>query len=277
MKDTVIENKRLISYILTILSILTLIAGLSLIYYDYSLEQKAININAEIISINYENGVNKATVKYKVDKEVYQQTVKINDATLTVKDEVPIKYDMNNPGNLINNNHLIIYTPLIVISILLFIFTIGTTVKNIKRSSNIKFLTTKGIYVTANISELIVDTKGKMYKGKHPYRLRAKYINPTDNQLYTFDSENTYLDLAAITKKYNNQVVVVYLDKNNTSNYYVDLDSLFPHVKLVDVADIMGEKKNHQGSEQTEGAQVEKNEESNTNQDEEPKEENIQK
>ncbi len=277
MKDTVIINKRLINYILTILSILTLVAGLSLVYYDYDLEKRAININAEIISLDYENGVNKAIVKYKVDKEVYQQTVKINDATLTVKDEVPIKYDMNSPGNLIDNNHFIISIPLIVLAIILFTISIGKTIKNIKRFSNIKFLTTKGIYVIANISELIVDTKGKKYKGKHPYRLRAKYTNPTDNQMYAFDSENTYMNLNEIIKKYNNEVIVVYLDKNNTSNYYVDLDSLFPHVKLVDVADIMGEKKKLLESEETKGAELDNNEESNTDKNEDKKEDNIQK
>ena len=243
MKDTVTENKRRISNITTIISLLLAIVGIGIIVYDYLLEQRAVNINATITALDYKDGEYKATVKYKVDKESYNQVVPIKDNNYTVNDELPVKYDINNPGQLINNNHFIIAVAVIGVSTILFIVSIGNTIKNIKRSNNLKYLSKKGIYVQANISEIIVDNKGKKNKGQYPYKLRAKYTNPIDNQTYTFDSESTHLDLNSILKQYNNQVVIVYLDPNYTSNYFVDLDSLFPHVKLVDVGDVMGEKK----------------------------------
>ncbi len=279
MKDTVTENRRKINYIFTIISIIGLIAGIGLFVYDYNLEQRAININAKITALDYKDGSYKATVKYKVDKESYNQVVTITNDAYTVNDEVPIKYDIENPGQLINNNHYIIAIPLIALSLLILLASIKGTIKNIKRSSNIKHLLTKGIYVQANISEIIVDNKGRKNKGKFPYKLRAKFTNPLDNQVYTYDSESTYLDLNAIIKQYNNQLILVYLDKNNTSNYYVDLDSLFPHVKLVDVGEMMGEKKQvTQEVVANEGESTEKNEDqSNVAKTEDKKEENSEK
>ncbi|MGN1371818.1 MAG: hypothetical protein ACI4XM_06060 [Candidatus Coprovivens sp.] len=246
MKDNVIENKRIINYIFTIIASLGLIIGVGIIIYDYMLEQKAININARITSLDYQNGSYKATVKYKVDKESYNQVISISDDSYTVNDEIAIKYDINNPGKLIKNNHYFIYLPLIGISIIILLVSIKKTITNIKRSNNIKRLLKKGIYINATISEIIIDNKSGKNKGQYPYKLRAKYNNPLDNQVYTFDSEPTYIDLNSVIKEYNNKLVLVYLDLNNTSNYYVDLNSLFPHAKLVDVGELMGEKKKEQ-------------------------------
>jgi hypothetical protein len=258
MKDTITEKNKIINYIITALAVISLITGIALMVYDYQLEQKAININAIITSLDYENGVNKATIKYKIDRESYRQEIKLNSNKYSVNDELPIKYDINNPGKLINNNHLIISIAAISLSLLLFIISLKGTIKNIKRSKNIKNLVQKGIYVQAIISEIYIDNKEKKKNGNYPYKLRAKFNNPLDNQIYVFDSEPTYIDLNSVIKKYNNQMILVYLDKNNTSNYYVDLDSLFPHVNLVDVGSIMGEKKKE--TKPTEGEMVDKNE-----------------
>lgn len=244
MKDTITENRRNTNYIITTIAIILMFIGLALFVYDYNLEQRAININATITSLDYKDGKYKATVRYKVDKETYQQSVNITNEKYTVNDEYPIKYDIENPGKLINNNHIVISICIIGLSVLLLAISIVGTIKNLKRANNIKYLTKKGIYIHANISEVIVDNKGKKNKGQLPYKLRAKYTNPTDNKEYIFDSESTYLDLNSVIKKYNNQVVIVYIDKQHTGNYFVDLNSLFPQVKLVDVGELMGDKKN---------------------------------
>lgn len=268
MKDTIIERKRLTNYIITLIAFISLIGGIALFAYDYMLEQRAININATITSLDYKNGANKATVKYEVNRESYRQEVTLSEEGYSVNDELPIKYDINNPGQLINNDHFIIAIAAIGIGLLLLLISLKTTIKNIKRSNNIKHLAKKGIYVEAVISEIIIDNKGRKVKDQYPYKLRAKYNNPLDNQVYTFDSESTYIDLNAVLKKYNNQIVHVFLDPKNTNNYYVDLDSLFPHVKLVDVAAMMGEKKEHKI---IEGEQIKKDEDQGNTNETEPK------
>lgn len=264
MKDTVTSSKRNRNYIICIIGFIILIASLAIAIYDYKLEEKSININATITSVDYDKGNPKATVKYTVDSETYRQTVTIsNSDNLTVDDKLPIKYDMTNPGQLINNNHTIYYVVGFAISILFLLFNLPNTIKNLKKSSNINKLKTKGIFINGNIIEVIVNNKGRKHNGYYPYKLRCKYLNPIDKKEYIFESESTYINLNEVIAKYHNQLVIVYLDKTNTSNYYVDLDSLFPQVQLVDVRALMGEDKEKTPLIQsnTEGAKETNNEE----------------
>ncbi len=244
MKDRIKINNRLKSYITCLIGIILLIIGILIVLYDYKIEQKAININATIVSIDYDKGKSKATVKYDVDSEIYHQTIAVNEQDkLGIDDKIAIKYDMNNPGQLINNKHSLYYISLFTISIFMLIISFPSTIKYIKKSTNIKNLKTKGIYINGNIIEVIINNKGRKYKGNYPYKLRCKYLNPIDKKEYIFDSDDTYINLNDVLAKYHNQIVIVFLDKDNTSNYYVDLDSLFPQVQLVDVGALMGENK----------------------------------
>lgn len=244
MKDTIKTNNKLKSYFIFIIGIILLTISILIALYDYKLEQKAININATITSVDYDKGKPKATVKYNVDSEIYHQTISVSESEkLAIDDKVAIKYDMTNPGKLINNNHSLYYISLFTIAILMLIISFPSTIKYIKKSSNIKKLKTKGIYINGNIVEVIINNKGRKYKGNYPYKLRCKYLNPLDKKEYIFDSDDTYINLNDVIAKYHNQIVIVYLDKDNTSNYYVDLDSLFPQVQLVDVGALMGENK----------------------------------
>lgn len=243
MKDNYAKNKRTINYIFTSLGFIILILSIALAIHDYKLEQQAVNIKATILSLDYKQGSYQATIKYKVGTETYRPTIKIKDNKYAVNDEIPIKYNINNPGTLIETNKYIYYLPGFVISLILLLLSLGKTIKNLKRSSNINHLKTKGIYIYANITEVFVDNKKRKHKGKHPYKLRCKYTNPIDNKEYVFESEDSFLDFNEIFARYNNQTIIVYLDKKNTSNYYVDLDSLLPHIELVDVGELMGDKK----------------------------------
>ena len=246
MKDNYAKNKRTINYIFTSIGFIILALSIVLLVHDYRLEQQAVNIKATILSLNYKQGSYQATVKYKVGTETYRPTIKVTDNKYAVNDEIPIKYNINNPGTLIVTDKYFYYIPGFILSLLLLLFSLGKTIKNLKRSSNINHLKTKGIFIYANITEVFVDNKKRKYKGKYPYKLRCKYTNPIDNNEYVFESEESHLDFNEIFAKYNNQTIIVYLDKKNTSNYYVDLDSLLPHIELVDVGELMGDKKKHQ-------------------------------
>lgn len=279
MKDNYAKNRTTINYIFTSLGVIILIISIILAIHDYKLEQQAVNIKATILSLNYKQGSYQATIKYKVDTETYRPTIKIKDNKYAVNDEIPIKYNINNPGALIETNKYIYYLPGFGISLILLLFNLGKTIKNLKKSSNINHLKTKGIFIYANITEVFVDNKKRKYKGKYPYKLRCKYTNPTDNNEYIFESEDSYLNFNEIFNKYNNQTIIVYLDKKNTSNYYVDLDSLLPHIELVDVGKLMGEKKNTESKipiEPTTEGEKNEEEKDNTDKNEESKEKESQ-
>ena len=275
MKDTVILNKEKSCYIATIIGVIVLIASIALFVYDYQLEKRAVNITATITTIDYDKGKPQATVKYSVERETYRQKVDVlEDKEYNIGDGLDIKYDMNNPGKLIENEHYIIYLPLLVISILILLISVPKTKKILKKNSNIKYLKAKGLYLNGTIRDIIINNNGKKVKGVFPYKLRCKYFNPTDQQEYLFESVDTYINLNEIMMKYHNKEVLVYIDKQNTSNYYVDLDSLLPQAQLIDVAELMGEKKKNASSTDStnEGATETKNEEKDNTETTENKE-----
>ena len=235
MNDTVTKKRKLINKIMTCLGFLLLISCISLGIYDYILEQRAVNVSATIISLEYNNTNAKALVRYKVEEQTYEQKITLpKTSNLSVKDQTKIKYDMNNPNKLIYNNHEILIAIIAIVSILILIINLPKFIINFKNQRRINKLYKNSIYVKANITDVIVDTNGKKNKGALPYKVRGKYLNPADNQEYIFESIDTYVNPSDIIREYNVNTIVVLVDKTNPHNYYVDLDSLTPKINLID-------------------------------------------
>ncbi len=107
-------------------------------------------------------------------------------------------------------------------------------IKRMRKNSEKKRLMKEGIVIDANVQDIIVNTRGRKNKGYYPFRLRANYLNPTDNKTYIYESDDTYINPNDIITKYHNKVVKVYLDKENTKIYYFDIFSLVPNYEIVD-------------------------------------------
>ena len=60
----------------------------------------------------------------------------------------------------------------------------------------------------------------------NPYKIRACYNNPQDNKNYFFVSEEEETDLKDLVSKNNIQYINVYINKKNTDDYYVDIESI---------------------------------------------------
>ena len=58
--------------------------------------------------------------------------------------------------------------------------------------------------------------------GRHPFKLECQYTDPYTGAVYLYSSSNTWLD----PNIYIGGQVAVYVDKEDFSKYYVDLDSL---------------------------------------------------
>lgn len=238
MKDNITIRKKIINFILTSLGIILFLFSIGLAIYDYSLEQRAINTSATIVTLDYDNNKTIATVRYKVEDQTYEQKVPLPKNThLSVKDSTSIKFDINNPDKIIHNNHEIIIGLSFVVSIILFLINLSFFISSIKNKQRINKLYKEGLYINANITEIFVNNNGKKVKNILPYRLRCHYVNPKDNKEYIFESEDTYMNLNEVLKEYNNKNIVVLLDKTNPDNYYVDLTSLIPQLKLVNPLD----------------------------------------
>lgn len=242
MNDKITKRKLIINKILTFLGLILLIASLSLAIYDMVLEQRAVSVNATIITLEYDSH-NNALVRYKVEDQTYEQKIKIpKNTNLSVKDQTKIKYDMYDPNKLIYNNHEIIIAILILTSIIILVISLPKFVSNTKNKHRINKLFKYGIYINANITDVFVNSNGKKVKKVLPYRLRCKYLNPTDNKEYIFESEDTYVNPSSIINEYNTKTVAVLVDKNNSKNYYVDLNSLAPKINIIDPKAFMSQK-----------------------------------
>ncbi len=239
MNDKVIKNRKNRNKITFLVAILFLMATIGFSLYTYYLYTHSIKVHATIVSIN-NNYV--ATVKYKVNLVKYEQKVPVG-TTRTVGDQVEIIYNINNPNKLVHyENNLNIIGGGLVITMVLLLLSFPTFSKNHKRAKEIKYLKTKCVFVNARITEIFINNKGKKNNGTYPYRLRCKYVNPTNNLEYTFDSEDTFENLEQIINQYQKTTAIVYINPNDLSSYYVDLNSLYPTVELVDPRELMKQK-----------------------------------
>lgn len=242
MNDKISNIIKTKNYICAILGTILLIFGVGLTIYDIVLEQKAINMNARVVSIDYKGNDRYAAVEYKVNGTKYNQAVPIGtNENISVNDEIKIKYDKDNPSLPINNNHTLTSIVSIAFSIIFLLLGLKGTIKELKKQSKISHLEKKGIYIECPISEVYINNLVKPFQGKYPYRLRCRYLNPKDNKEYVFESFDTYINLQEIINKYGNKTILVFIDKQDSFNYYVDLSSLFPQLKLTSPAELMNQ------------------------------------
>lgn len=244
MKDKITSTRKLKNKIFTAIGLILLLFSIFLATFDYYLEQKAINISATIISIDYEEHHNKALVRYQVEGNNYEQNISLpSNSNYSVKDSVKIKYDIDNPNKLIKNDHQIIIAIIIILSLIILVISLPRFISYSRNQRRIKKLYKEGLYINADIVDVFVNNNGKKVKNILPYRLRCKYLNPQDNKEYIYESEDVYTNPLEVIKKYNTTKAIVLIDKTNPNNYYLDLGSLAPKIKLIDPKEFMSTKK----------------------------------
>lgn len=240
MKDKVKNKDTIITLGIFSLGVLLLITSISIVIYDYININNSVYITSKIISVEGTKDV--ANISYIVNDKEYTNSIALeNGSSLSVGDTTMVRVNIKNPHKMIHSNTLISIITFII-GFLMTIITFKKTKALLKRNKNIKQLKLSGIYVVASITEVFINTNGKMHKKVYPYKLRSKYLNPLDNNIYTFDSEDTFINLNEVLAKYGTKGVIVYIDRMTPSNYYVDLNSLIPHVDLIDPVEFMKTK-----------------------------------
>ena len=225
MRNKVKITQNIITLLITLAGILGIISSTVLFIRDAMLETVAVETKAKILSVDYLKSERYATVTYKVEKLDYivSTPLKESQESLTVNDSLKIKYDVRNPSQAIYNDHLSTITMIVIASIIVILITGPKSVKIINEYQSIRELKKNGIRIDATIADIYVDTKSPIHNKQFPYRIRAKYVNPVDNKQYVFDSDYTYTNLREKQVEYQKETIAVYLDKENTSIYYVDL------------------------------------------------------
>ncbi len=224
-----IDIKKIKLYSSIILLTIGIILFLIIIYFtitDYIKQTNSVTYNATITALNYQNNNYIAQIKYSVEGKNYEKTIKIKEKNVTVNDLYTIKYNKNNPNILVSNNHILYIAITIPLSIILIKCGSAYLIEKRKQTKQIINLKNNGILIYANIDEIFINNKTYKIKGKYPYKIRLKYLNPQDNQIYSFDSTEFYEDIPNLIKEKNLNTLPVYIDRTNTSNYYVDLSSI---------------------------------------------------
>ena len=233
-----IKKSSIVLMIITLLSGIGLIFSTGLFIKDAYLETIAVSIEAKVLSIDYNNSKKYATITYNVDGIDYVLSTPLSSSQedVAVNENLTIKYNINNPIVAIYNEHLITIIEIAFISLLGLLFTINKSLKTIRNIKYLKNLKLNGIKLNATITDIYVDVNAPKKASSFPYRLRAKYLNPQDQKEYSFDSDYVYNDLKTIIKN-SSKTITVYLDRNNTNIYYVDLNSLTKTTESIKVED----------------------------------------
>jgi hypothetical protein len=213
--------------VITLVSILGVLFAIGLFIRDSYLETISVQTDAKVLSIDYNSSQKFATVTYKVEDVDYVISAPLNDEDeVAVNELITIKYNVNNPGVAIYNEHLTEILIIVFISLFGVAITTNSTIRIIKDYKYLKQLKQNGIKLESTIIDIYIDVTIPRRKEDLAYRIRSKYLNPQDNKEYIFDSAYTYENLKVKYPTFENATITVYLDQTNTNIYYVDLNSV---------------------------------------------------
>lgn len=228
IEKVVNKEKVFIGFNITLLLGALILLGTSVFYMisDFQKDKYAIEYDAKIKSVEYQNESYIAEISYDVENNTYIQKITLEDDKKGVNDTIKIKYNKNNPNLLVYNDHkkeLLIFIP---IGLVLFILSTKALLTYYFKFYRIKKLKREGILIYAEIEEIYLNNRGKKKKGYYPYHIRLKYKNPKDDAIYIFESNDIYSEEKNVIEEKSITKLPVYLTPSNTYNYYVDVDSV---------------------------------------------------
>lgn len=209
--------------IISIIGLIVLIYGF-IEYNNYSYEHNIYKEQeSEVTRIEMNSGEKIIEFKIIANNKEYLSTIAINE-NLEVGSTRKIFYNQKNPS-LIKIKLITITKSIIILVIGLIITTIGLAliIKNKLDKGDIKNLKEKGIHILADITDVIVIPKDN---GKNPYILKASYLNPNNNILEYYESEETFINLKEIIDRKNITKIDIYINPKHTERYFVDIESI---------------------------------------------------
>lgn len=160
-------------------------------------------------------------VEYSVDGKTYTSTLSVATSSMHPGNRITVYYQKGNPQEvryLDSSNWLVL-----IFAFVGFVFVgSGAAVWMVKRrhERKVRRLLATGKVVEAEITEISEDT-GKSMNRRHPIVLRCRYTAP-DGRVHFFHSGSFWYDSYEINPK---KKVRVYVDRNDPTNYYVDVSS----------------------------------------------------
>ena len=190
---------------------------------SHAYQQKAMPVEATIVAMRGADSESLGTpvVEYSLEGVSYTSTLHTATSSMHPGKRITVYYQEGNPWEVryIDENGWIIAALLFMSFVFAGIGGIFLVMKRMHKR-NIHRLLATGDKVEAEITDISND-RSQNLNGKYPIVIACKYVAP-NGRIYLFQSGPFWYESYEINPK---KKVCVYIDRNNPSSYYVDVDS----------------------------------------------------
>ncbi len=170
-----------------------------------------------------------AIVEFSVDGQMYSGSLNYYTSSMYVGKKETIYYNPSNPSDFKGKGNEVLAYIMIIMGIVFMLIGGGVIGSLILKEKKRKKILAYNYVIQANIVGFNVDTSITV-NGRNPYRLEANYINPNDGKIYSYRSEDIWIDLTLILTQMQITTIPVYVNPNNFGEYYMDITNLKQYI-----------------------------------------------
>jgi uncharacterized protein DUF3592 len=227
------KGLKLIKIFFAIFGLIFAVIGLAIFWSNYQFKLKASSTTGTITGyVSYQDS--DGDTLYKPEASfVTSQGENINFTSNVgssfrgkdIGEKVEILYMPDNPQKAkMNTGSEMWFLPGIFTGIgsVFFAVGVGMIVANKKRQQTIEWLKRSGQLIQADFIE--VQQGNVTVNNRHSLLVTCQWLNPADQQVYVFKSDNLWYDPSSFIQP--GQKIPVYINPNNPKKYFVDLSFL---------------------------------------------------
>lgn len=162
-------------------------------------------------------------VEYNADGQNVVKDLPIYDTAIKPGNSMVIYYDKNDIENSYIKSQIVCVIMWITISAIIFFSGLYFFLAYYRKKKEKKYLLANGYKIKANIV-CVRSLKFTRFFRHHPSYIYAIYNYENDD--YGFNSEETFYNLSQIIKNKKIKTVDIYVNKDDYSKYYVDIDKI---------------------------------------------------
>lgn len=212
------------------IGLIILIVGISFAISTNKFMKTAVSTTATITRIDSSRDSDGDTnhivkVEFKVDGKTYDGELNYYTSSMYVGKTETVYYDPSNPYHFKGKGGEVVNYIMPIMGIIFMLIGGGCITAAILKDKKKKKVLAYNYVIQANIVGFNIDTSVAI-NGRNPYRLEANYVNPNDGKIYSYRSEEIWVDLTPILSQMQLTTVPVYVNPNNFAEYYMDITNL---------------------------------------------------
>ena len=221
MKKKGEENKveKILMVSFGLVSAITLLLGAIFFVSAEKYKSSAVPVRGEVLPSNLGYDI---CVGYHYNGNYYENVISGSSSEIHVGDEVVLYVSPEDPYT-VKMDMFLYLAPTILLCLsapfLIVVIVFGAIVY--RKESNKKYLLANGKRIYAKVTGGRMNIHYSM-NGRHPFQIECEYVDPAFGAIYLFASDNVWTD----PHRYVGQDILVYVNPEDWSKYYVDVDSL---------------------------------------------------